>query len=404
MIKKFNKYLSYKNNSLYLDETSFESIKKKYSTPLYCYSLSEIYDNFIELKKSFTKIKPMICYAVKANNHNQILSLLSKSGCGSDVVSKGELKKSIDNGVTPDKIVFSGVGKTKDEIKYALKKKIKQLNVESEEELEEIVEIAKVAKKKVNICIRVNPDVDPRTHYKISTGRSEDKFGIPNSRVIKLFEKYKNNDYLSIVGLSIHIGSQIKNLRPFEIAFKKIKKQIISLRELGFEITVLDLGGGIGIRYLENDRIINIKEYCLLVEKLFSNMKLEIIIEPGRSLVGSSGILLSSVIRKKSGEKKDFIIIDAGMNNLIRPAMYNAKHEILPVKRKNLKKKKYDFVGPICESADIFSKQNISQALKKDDLIAICSVGAYGACMSSNYNLRGDIKEIFIKKNEIIDE
>merc|ERR1711991_864735 len=301
-----------------------------YSTPLYCYSLSEIYDNFIELKKSFTKIKPMICYAVKANNHNQILSLLSKSGCGADVVSKGELKKSIDNGISANKIVFSGVGKTKDEIKYALNKKIKQLNVESEEELEEIVEIAKVAKKKVNICIRVNPDVDPRTHYKISTGRSEAIFGIPNSRVIKLFEKYKNNDYLSIVGLSIHIGSQIKNLRPFEIAFKKIKKQIISLRELGFEITVLDLGGGIGIRYLENDRIINIKEYCLLVEKLFSNMKLEIIIEPGSSLVGSSGILLSSVIRKKSGKKKDFIIIDAGMNNLIRPAMYNAKHEILP--------------------------------------------------------------------------
>ena len=404
MIKKFNKYLSYRNNSLDLDETSFESIKKKYSTPIYCYSLSEIHDNFIALKNSFTKIKPLICYAVKANNHKQILGLLSKSGCGADVVSKGELKKSIENGIIPHKIVFSGVGKTADEIKYALKKKIKQLNVESEEELEEIAEIAKGEKKKINICIRVNPDVDPRTHYKISTGRSEDKFGIPNSRIVELFEKYKHNEYLEIVGLSIHIGSQIQNIRPFEIAFKKIKTQIESLRKLGFDISVLDLGGGIGIRYLENDQIINLKKYCLLVEKLFANMKLEIIIEPGRSLVGSSGILLSSVIRKKSGEKKDFIIIDAGMNNLIRPAMYNARHEILPVQRKNLKKNKYDFVGPICESADIFIKHNISQALKKDDLVVICSVGAYGACMSSDYNLRGNIKEIFIKKNEIINE
>ena len=404
MIKKFNKYLSYKNNFLYLEETCLESIKLKFKTPIFCYSLSEIHDNFIDLKKSFTKIKPMICYAVKANNHNQILSLLSKSGCGADVVSKGELQKSIKNGILPDKIVFSGVGKTTDEIKYALKKKIKQLNVESEEELEEIAEIAKEEKKNVNICIRVNPDVDPKTHYKISTGRSEDKFGIPNSRIIKLFEKFKNHKYLKIVGLSIHIGSQIQKIRPFEIAFKKIKKQIESLRKLGFDIHVLDLGGGIGIRYQENDRIINSKEYCLLIEKLFTNMKLEIILEPGRSLVGSSGILLSSVIRKKSGEKKDFIIIDAGMNNLVRPAMYNARHEIFPVKRTSFKNQKYDFVGPICESADIFIKNNPSQNLKKDDLVVICSVGAYGACMSSDYNLRGNIKEIFIKKNKIINE
>ena len=278
------------------------------------------------------------------------------------------------------------------------------MNVESEEELEEIAEIAKGERENVNICIRVNPDVDPRTHYKISTGKSEDKFGIPNSRIAKLFERYENNKYLKIVGLSIHIGSQIQSIRPFEIAFKKIKKQIVSLRKLGFEVNVLDLGGGIGIRYQENDPIINLKKYCLLIEELFTNMNLEIIIEPGRSLVGSSGILLSSIIRKKSGEKKDFIIIDAGMNNLLRPAMYNARHEIFPVKRKNLKNKKYDFVGPICESADIFIKNNLSQILKKDDLIVICSVGAYGACMSSDYNLRGNIKEIFIKKNKIINE
>ena len=298
MIKKINKYLKYRNNLLFFDEISLEKITKKYKTPIYCYSLSEIEDNFTELKNSFTKLKPLICYAVKANNHNKILSLLSRSGCGADVVSKGELKKSIVNGIPPNKIVFSGVGKTREEIKYALKN-IKQLNVESEEELSEIAHIANQDRKKVNICIRVNPNVDPKTHYKISTGKSEDKFGIPNSNVINIFKKYNSNKFINIVGLSIHIGSQIQNIKPFEIAFKQIKDQIISLRKLGFKINVLDLGGGIGIRYQENDSIINVKKYSYLVENLFTDMELEIIIEPGRSLVGSSGIILSSVIRKK---------------------------------------------------------------------------------------------------------
>ena len=404
MIKKINKYLKYRNNLLFFDEISLEKITKKYKTPIYCYSLSEIEDNFTELKNSFTKLKPLICYAVKANNHNKILSLLSRSGCGADVVSKGELKKSIVNGIPPNKIVFSGVGKTREEIKYALKKNIKQLNVESEEELSEIAHIANQDRKKVNICIRVNPNVDPKTHYKISTGKSEDKFGIPNSNVINIFKKYNSNRFINIVGLSIHIGSQIQNIKPFEIAFKQIKDQIISLRKLGFKINVLDLGGGIGIRYQENDSIINVKKYCYLVENLFTDMELEIIIEPGRSLVGSSGIILSSVIRKKKGKNSDFIILDAGMNNLIRPSMYNARHEILPVLRKNTKKEIYDIVGPICETADIFIKDNISQRLQKDDLVIICSVGAYGSCMASDYNLRGKAKEIFIKKNKIINE
>ena len=210
MIKNFNKYLSYRQKTLFLEEVSLEQLIKNHNTPIYCYSLSELSDNFNKLKNSFKKIKPLICYAVKANNNKHIIRHLAKEGCGADVVSKGELKKSLENGIPPGKIVFSGVGKTKEEIAYALKKKIKQINVESEEELSEVADLSCLQKKKVHICVRVNPDIDPKTHFKISTGKSEDKFGIPNSRVEKLFEKFKNHKYMKMVGLSIHIGSQIQ--------------------------------------------------------------------------------------------------------------------------------------------------------------------------------------------------
>ena len=400
MIKNINKYLSYKKNFLYFEEVLLKNIGEKFKTPIFCYSLSEIEDNFNSLKRSFKIIKPLICYAVKANSNKHILSFLAKKGSGADVVSDGELKKSIDNGIMPEKIVFSGVGKTENEIKYALKKKIKQINVESEEELNEISEIAESQSQKVNICIRVNPDIDAKTHYKISTGKSEDKFGIPNSRVVKLFDKFSNNKFININGLSIHIGSQINSIKPFKKAFEKIKKQVISLRKLGHTLEVLDLGGGIGIRYSENDKIINLKEYGRLIENFFSEMELEIIIEPGRSLVGSSGILLSKVIRNKTGENKNFIILDAGMNNLVRPAMYDAEHKIYPVQKKKTKLKQYDFVGPICETSDIFSKNISVQKLDKNDFVVICSTGAYGSCMASDYNLRGMAKEIIVKKKK----
>ena len=218
--------MKYIKNKLFIERVSVQKVANRFGTPAYCYSYSKLKDNINNFKKNFKSFSPLICFSVKSNTNLNLIREIKKFGLGADVVSKGELQKCIENGIMPEKIVFSGVGKTKDEITYALKKSIKQLNVESEEELEEISEIAKGERKNVNICVRVNPDVDPRTHYKISTGRSEDKFGIPNSRITKLFEKYKNNKHLKIVGLSIHIGSQIQSLRPFEIAFKKIKKQI----------------------------------------------------------------------------------------------------------------------------------------------------------------------------------
>ena len=381
---------------------SLKDIGENFNTPLYCYSVSQIEYNYNLLKKSFKKIKPLICYAMKANFNSEIIKILSKLGSGIDVVSIGELKKSLSSGVRKDKIVFSGVGKTTKELKFAILNKIKQINVESIEELEEIDEICKKIKKKIDICLRVNPDVNANTHDKISTGRSEDKFGIPNIKIQNIFKKYKNNKFINIIGLSIHIGSQIESLVPFKKAFSKIKDQIIILKKLGHSISTIDLGGGIGIMYNKKNKLIDINKYAKLVEDIFADMNLEVIIEPGRFLVGSSGIILTKIIRIKEGLGKKFLIIDAGMNNLLRPALYGAFHSILPVKiSKNFNKQTYDIVGPICETSDLFGKNIKLQKLNKGELVVICSTGAYASCMSSKYNLKDEAKEMFLKKTKI---
>ena len=297
--KDYNKFLNYRYSKLFFEDISLDKLAHKYKTPLYCYSVSEIELNYKLLKNSFKRISPLICYAMKANYNSEIIQILSKLGSGIDVVSKGELEKSIDNGVDPDKIVFSGVGKTSHEIEYALKKKIKQINVESIEELDEIDYICQKRKLKIKICLRVNPDINAKTHEKISTGRSEDKFGIPDEMILDVFKKYQDNKYISIIGLSVHIGSQIESLGPFKKAFKKIRNQINFLNQNGFKISLVDLGGGVGIRYNKNNKLINLNDYSNLIEDLFSDLGIQIIIEPGRSLVGSSGIILSKVIRIK---------------------------------------------------------------------------------------------------------
>ena len=401
-LSKFNKYLNYVNNELHIEKVSCESLAKKFNTPLFCYSANQIEDNFKELDNSFKKINPLICYAVKANYNAQIIKLLSRCGSGADVVSMGEMKQSLKFGISPKKIVFSGVGKTEEEIIYALKKQIKQINVESEEELLEISNLSKSLKQNIDICLRINPNVDANTHEKISTGRYEDKFGIPEKKIGEIFAKFQKNEYLSLRGISVHIGSQIQKIKPFERAFKKIRNHVLTLRKKGFRVDLLDLGGGIGIPYEEKNQVFQINKYADLVEKCFSDLKLEIILEPGRFLVGSSGIILSKVIRKKKGQNKNFLIIDSGMNNLLRPSLYDSRHNIIPVKIvKNVKKKIFDVVGPICETSDSFLKNSKLKDMNKDDLVVICSTGAYGSCMSSNYNLRGTAKEILIKGKSI---
>ena len=399
---KYNKYLEYKKDVLFFDKINLEELSRKIKTPAYCYSVLQIKDNFEQLKKSFKKINPLICYAVKANFNNNIIKTLSKLGAGADVVSKGELKQSINNGVRVNKIVFSGVGKTIDELEFAIRKNIKQINVESEEELTDIEKICKKQNKKINIGLRVNPNVDAKTHSKISTGRFEDKFGIPENRIVGIFEKFKSNNFIKVNSLSIHIGSQITKLKPFSEAFKKLRKLTKELKKKNFTIKSLDIGGGIGVTYNEKkDKIFKISSYVKLVEKNFSDLDAEIILEPGRYLVGESGIILSKVVRQKKGDNKTFLIIDAGMNNLIRPSLYNAEHQIFPVRKKKIKKK-YDIVGPICESSDVFRKDFSISELKQNNFIIISSVGAYGSCMSSDYNLRENAIEILIEGKKII--
>ena len=399
----FCEYLTYRKESLFLDDVKLSKIPSRFSTPIYCYSVRQIKDNFKILKDTFKKMNPLICYALKANFNPKIVQTLSKLGAGMDVVSGGELRLSNECGVDKNKIVFSGVGKTEDEINFAISHQIKQINVESVEELEEIDAICNSLNKKMDISLRVNPNVDAQTLEKISTGRSEDKFGIPESDILEMFRRFKKNKYLNINGLSIHIGSQIKSLKPFEQAFHKIKILILQIRKEGFNCDILDVGGGIAIQYnLDDTTSFTISDYVRAVEKYFSKLEINLILEPGRYLVGQSGILLSKVVRVKKGKEKDFLIIDAGMNNLIRPSLYNAQHSILALERTK-KKVIYDVVGPICETSDIFQKNAKLEQMKKNDLLAICSTGAYSSCMSSDYNLRGIAKEILIDGKKILE-
>ncbi len=402
-IKEICDRLEYKHGTLHIENISCLSVIKNFSTPFYCYSITNFEDNFKRFKKYTQSLHPLICYALKANFNSNIISRLASMGAGADVVSIGELKVALKNGVDPKKIVFSGVGKTAEEIKYAIEKKILQINIESYEELVEIDEIAEsLGEKGINISIRVNPDVDANTHHKISTGRVEDKFGISIEKTKEIFtnkNKFKN---VNINGLAIHIGSQITNLKPFKTAFEKIKKLIIFLKSKSVEISNLDLGGGIGINY-SNNKQIDLKNYVKLIEENFKSFNLNIIFEPGRSIVGSSGLLISKVIRIKHGQNKKFVILDAGMNDLIRPSLYDAFHLIVPIKLTKNPLVSYDFVGPICESSDIFGKDRKMSRLNSGDFVAICSTGAYGSCMASNYNCRNLTSEIFIKGSKIIE-
>lgn len=394
--KNYCEYLDFKKDDLYLENMKCSELAEKYGTPIYCYSLNEIEKKFQLFKNTLNELNPLILFAMKSNYNPNILSLLSKLGCGVDVVSQGEIELALSAGMSPKKIVFSGVGKTDKEISFALKKNILQLNVESVEELYEIEKISKANKKKIEISLRVNPNIDANTHKKISTGSYGDKFGIPHDDIIEIFKTFGNNKNLQINGLAIHIGSQITDINPFKKAFKKLRDIILLLKKNGFNIKKIDLGGGIGINY-NNNNVICLEEYKNQIKKNFDDLQVEILLEPGRFLVGSAGILLTQVIRIKNAGNQKFLILDCGMNDLIRPSMYNAYHKILPVRLSRRKFVKYDVVGPICESGDIFAKDRKLNELKKGDFLVICSVGAYGTCMTSYYNCRIPPKEILVK-------
>ncbi len=389
----------YKKDKLNFDGFNIDFLAKKFNTPIYCYSFKRLKENIINFKKYFKEINPLICFSVKSNSNIKILNEIKKLDLGADVVSVGELMKALKAGIKPKKIVFSGVGKTTSEIKYAVDKKILLINTESENEILEIEKIAKLKKKNVDIGIRLNPNTDAKTINQISTGKKEDKFGVNEKVFLKLVKYLKNSKHLNLKCLSVHIGSQITSPQPYKKMLVVINK-IIKKSKYNFEY--IDLGGGMGIDYTHNNKKFNLKEYSTSIQKFLKGHNSKIIFEPGRSIIGNTGILISKIIYVKEGYKKDFIILDAAMNDLMRPALYNAKHKIMPSqKRRFPSKKTYEFVGPICESTDKFATTKIFQKLKEKEFIILCDVGAYGTSLSSNYNVRPKPIELLIKNSKI---
>ena len=391
--------MRYKKNNLLIDNFKIEILAQKYSTPLYCYSYKRIKENIKNLKKKFSIINPLICFAVKANPNKILLQEIGKLGLGADVVSMGELMMALKSGINPNKIVFSGVGKTAEEIKYAITKKILLINAESTSEILEIEKIAKAKKIRVNIGIRLNPNTDAKTLSQISTGKKENKFGVSEKIFLDLVKYLKDSKNLRLKCVSVHIGSQILDHKPYERMLRVLSRVINKTK---FHFDYIDLGGGMGIDYENNNKKLNLQKYALSIKNFIKKHDSKIIFEPGRSIVGNSGVLISKIIYIKEGYKKDFVILDAAMNDLMRPALYNAKHRIIPIRRNNIKNNKiYEFVGPICESTDKFSTLKKFQKLNEKDLIIICDVGAYGMSLSSNYNLRPKALELLIKGSKI---
>ena len=389
----------YKGKNLSIDNFNIDLIAKKFSTPIYCYSFRKLKNNIQNFKKSFKKINPLICFAVKSNTNTKLLNEIRKFNIGADVVSLGELMRALKAGIKPNKIVFSGVGKTSTEILYAINKKILLINAESKSEILEIERIARYKKRTVNIGVRLNPNTDAKTLKQISTGKKENKFGVDERTFLDLVNFSKSSKYIKLKCLSVHIGSQILDHKPY-VKMLEVVGNIIKKSSHVFEY--IDLGGGMGISYENNDIKLNYKKYNIAIKKFLKNHKSKIIFEPGRSIVGNIGSLISKVVYIKENEKKDFIILDAGMNDLMRPALYGANHRTLPVLKTNqVSKKTYDFVGPICESTDKFTTLKKFQKLKEKDLIVMCDVGAYGMSLSSNYNVRPKPIELLIKGSEI---
>ncbi len=391
--------MRYKNNNYFIENISLDKLAIKYSTPLYCYSYNKLRSNIINFFTHFKKFSPLVCFAIKSNTNLNLIREIKNFGLGADVVSKGELMLALKAGINKKKIVFSGVGKTESELKFAIEKKILLINSESESEIKIIEKIAKKKNVVVNIGIRLNPNTDANTLKQISTGKKENKFGVDEKTFLKLVSVLRTSKNIKLKCLSVHIGSQITNHKPYEKMLKAIDK-IINKAKFKFEY--IDLGGGMGISYEKNQKKLDYKKYKSAIEKFLRKNNSKLIFEPGRSIIGNTAILISRVIYLKETSKKIFVILDAGMNDMMRPALYGAKHQILPAfKNKKKSKKSYEFVGPICETTDKFLSVSNFNKLKERDLIFISDVGAYGTSLSSNYNIRPKPSEILINKSKV---
>ena len=391
--------INYRGNKLSIENKYVLKIAKNNQTPFYLYSAKAIKDNFEQFCRVFKKINPLICFSVKSNSNPKILRILKGLGAGADVVSGGELLKVLNAGISPKKIVFSGVGKSTSELKMAIKRKILLINAESYSEIALINKLSKSSKRKTSIGLRLNPDIDAKTLGKISTGRAEDKFGLSRKKLLEVCKNLKEFKHIELNSLSVHIGSQILTDVPFKRTLKVIE-EIINKTKTHFKF--IDLGGGFGISYSSREKRIKLNNYSNLVDKFKKKYKCKIIFEPGRAIIGNTGILVSKIQYIKNSSSKSFIIIDAGMNDFMRPALYGAYHSIVPlIKSKGRSMKNLEFVGPICETSCKFSSYKKYYKIKEEDYVAILDVGAYGSVLSSNYNTKPLPAEILIDNNHV---
>ena len=395
-----NKKISYKLDQLFVEGVAVNEITNSLRTPFYVYSRSMIKNNFNRFKRSLVGLNDIICYSVKANSNLSVLETIAQLGGGADVVSLGEYRRALRAGINPKKIVFSGVGKQDFEIAEILKSSLLQFNVESLSELEKINKIATSLNKQAPIAFRVNPDIDAGTHENISTGKADNKFGVPIADAKDIYQYASKLEKITIVGIDVHIGSQITNLSAFRQTFEHLAKLIYELKGLNIELENIDIGGGLGIKYTDDDIEPDLQKYGTLVKQILGNLNCRIIFEPGRYIVGSSGILVTRVLYTKKSQNKSFLVTDAGMNDFSRTALYGAAHRFIPLsKEKSTETEVYDVVGPVCETTDTFLKNYAVERAEAGDFFAFLDVGAYGAVLSNEYNTRPLIPEIMVYEN-----
>lgn len=392
-------HFAYRDGALHAEAVAVTALADAVGAPFYCYSASTIRRHYQVFAQAFDGLDALVCYAVKANSNQAILRLLAREGAGMDVVSGGELARALHAGVAPSKITFSGVGKTDAEIDAALEAGIFCFNVESEPELEAISRIAAARGKSAPVSLRINPDVDARTHKKISTGKAENKFGVPLTRAREIYARAARLKGLAIAGVDMHIGSQLTDLAPFDEAFLLLAELVRDLRADGCAISHVDLGGGLGIPYHEGDDPASYHpdQYAAIVRKHFARLGCKIVLEPGRLIVGNAGVLITRVIYVKHGDAKTFVIVDAGMNDLVRPTLYDAWHDILPVRESADRPVIVaDIVGPVCETGDYLAQERKMPEPRAGELLAVMTAGAYGAVQAGTYNTRPLIPEALV--------
>jgi diaminopimelate decarboxylase len=395
-------HFNYRDGVLHAEAVNLETLAAAVKTPFYCYSSATLERHYKVFAGAFADVPSLVCYAMKANSNLAVVKTLAKLGAGADVVSGGELKRALAAGIPPDKITFSGIGKTNDELALAVDTGILCVNVESEAEFDMLSAVAASKGRTVHVAVRVNPDVDPKTHRKIATGKAENKFGIPISRAREVYARAARLPGIKVAGVYMHIGSQITDLNPFNDAFALLADFVRTLRTDGHTISHVDLGGGLGIPYRDGDEPPpNPEAYANVVKRATRDLGCTLIFEPGRLIAGNAGVLVTRVILVKSGEQKNFVVVDAAMNDLIRPTLYEAHHEIWPVHQSATGKRvRADVVGPVCESGDFLALNRDLPDVGQDALLAVMSAGAYGAVQAGTYNTRALVPEVLVRGGE----